>query len=296
MEGAMSVPAPPERDDAADAEALGDVLHCESIAARISQAAWSFSAHRHRSLHQIFWVTKGAGRVTLDGVPQGFGPNTLIFVPALCVHGFAFGTGAAGWIVTVPAALHLAVPRRPQLLRLTGAADPVTVTGMISTLAEEHAQMRPARAEMLLAQAGILAVWITRAALARPAPRETARRRLMRRFCALLEERFHEHLQVDAYAAALSVTPTHLTRVCREVAGVSASSLIQDRTLLEARRLLAQGGMKVAAIARALGFNDPAYFTRVFTARTGHTPTGFRATARRTTPRGPALRPAGISV
>lgn len=258
-----------------------DVLHCESIAARSRLHDWSFVAHRHDSLHQIFWVTRGGGRAVIDGSPHGFGPATLIFVPRLTVHGFAFTPGTAGWVLTLPASLPLPLPEAPVVLKVTGAAEPAQLTGIVSTIADEHDRDRPARAEMLAAQATILAVWLLRATRSREAPRDSARRRLMRRFTALIEEHYRDHWQVDEYAAALAVTPTHLTRVCRAVTGKAASALIQDRLLLEARRLLAHTGLRVGEIAHALGYVDPAYFTRVFTARLRQTPTAFRAAAER---------------
>ena len=53
--------------------------------------------------------------------------------------------------------------------------------------------------------------------------------------------------------------------------------LIEDRTLREARRYLAYTHLNIATIAYALGFADPAYFTRVFTRDAGLSPRAFRA-------------------
>ncbi|MEM8742603.1 MAG: helix-turn-helix domain-containing protein [Pseudomonadota bacterium] len=260
---------------------LPDTLHCESIAARSRLHDWTFTAHRHDALHQFFWITKGGGRASIDGVPHGFGQATLIFVPRLTVHGFSFTPGTAGWVVTVPASLALPLPEAPQILKVAGASEPTIVTGIFSTIAEEHDGSRPARRDMLAAQAAILSVWVLRTATMRDVPRESSRRRLMRRFTALIEEHYRAQWQVDAYAEALAVTPTHLTRVCRDVTGKAASTLIQDRVMLEARRLLVYTRLRIGQIAHQLGYSDPAYFTRVFTARAKMTPTAFRATADR---------------
>ena len=78
------------------------------------------------------------------------------------------------------------------------------------------------------------------------------------------------------YARELGVTPTHLSRVCRETCGRPASALLHDRQLFEARRLLAETKIPVQDIAEALGFGSAAYFSRSFQARTGKTPTAFR--------------------
>ena len=99
---------------------------------------------------------------------------------------------------------------------------------------------------------------------------------LFRRFEALLEQHFREHWTVSRYAAALSVTPTHLSRLTRSATGNAASQLILERTIREARRNLVYTNLPISGIAYALGFNDPAYFSRLFSAATGLSPRRFR--------------------
>ena len=91
-----------------------------------------------------------------------------------------------------------------------------------------------------------------------------------------MERDFATGRSVSDYAAELDVTPTHLTRVCNQTCGRSASTLLHDRVLFEARRLLTDTKTPVNQIAAGLGFTSPAYFTRAFVARTGKTPTAFR--------------------
>ncbi len=81
---------------------------------------------------------------------------------------------------------------------------------------------------------------------------------------------------VADYAAALGVTPTHLTRACRAACGRTAHELLQDRLLFEARCLLSDTTLPVKDIAGRLGFGSAAYFTRAFHYQTGQTPSAFR--------------------
>jgi AraC family transcriptional activator of pobA len=82
---------------------------------------------------------------------------------------------------------------------------------------------------------------------------------------------------VSDYARALSVTPTHLNRITRAASGDTASHFILNRMVREARRNLAYTNLPVSTIAYALGFEDPAYFSRVYAAATGLSPRAFRA-------------------
>jgi AraC family transcriptional activator of pobA len=82
---------------------------------------------------------------------------------------------------------------------------------------------------------------------------------------------------VRAYAGTLGVTPDHLSRSCRAITGLGALDLLHERLLLEARRLLAYSPAAVGDIAHQLGFDDPGYFSRLFTKRAGQSPSAYRA-------------------
>jgi len=79
------------------------------------------------------------------------------------------------------------------------------------------------------------------------------------------------------YAETLSVTPDHLSRSCRAVLGQSALDLLNERRMLEARRLLAYTSQSVAEVAQQLGYDDPAYFSKFFQRSTGNAPSAYRA-------------------
>lgn len=60
------------------------------------------------------------------------------------------------------------------------------------------------------------------------------------------------------------------------VTGENVSGYIQSEILLRARRMLVYTQQQIGEIARTLGFDDCAYFTRLFTKRTGMSPTSYR--------------------
>lgn len=254
--------------------------HCETIPSRLRQGDWTLLPHRHADLHELLWVTRGSGRATLDGVTQGFGPNTLIFAVAGTVHGFAFTAGTLGFVLTIPDRPGLPAPEEALLLRVTGTSQPPVLTGLFAAIADEHDHDRPHRTALMAAQAITLAVTVLRLAAGQAGPPATPARRLMARFVAQVEDRVCAGWGVAEHAAALGVSAAHLARICRELAGTTPLALIHERVLLEARRALAGSDLKVTEIARALGFADPAYFTRFFAEKTGQPPGAFRCAAR----------------
>jgi len=82
---------------------------------------------------------------------------------------------------------------------------------------------------------------------------------------------------VAEYAAMLNITPNYLNAICKKVKGKAASEIIQDRIMLEAKRLLSHSGKTVAEIAFYLGFEDNSYFGRFFKKYNGQTPVEFRS-------------------
>jgi AraC family transcriptional activator of pobA len=141
----------------------------------------------------------------------------------------------------------------------------------------EHAARDFGRAHVLRALSAAMIGLVARALTGESGGNGTAESGLFRRFEALLEQHHLERWSVADYAGALSITPTHLNRVTRAATGDTASHLILNRLVREARRNLVYTNLPVSTIAYALGFEDPAYFSRVYAAATGVSPRAFRA-------------------
>ncbi|MDH4474666.1 MAG: helix-turn-helix transcriptional regulator [Fluviicola sp.] len=77
------------------------------------------------------------------------------------------------------------------------------------------------------------------------------------------------------YAAQLHITIKHLNRICKEVTGKTSTEIITERVLLEAKRLLSTGSMNLNEIARELGYEEYAYFSRLFKQYCGESPRDF---------------------
>ncbi len=246
---------------------------------------WRVEAMRSYSRPLLLWFTRGQGRITVAGVTRGYGPHNAIFIPAGTMHGFDMMGQVFGQAIHFPRGVDLGLPSEPLHLRLRDANVQAEITALVDAMERELNRGQPGMDRALYHHAGLLAVWLERQAVALPPdqaqPRPKAANRLAEAYTALLERDFRTGKGVADYAAALGVTPTHLSRVCNETCGRPAHGLIQDRLHFEARRLLKETDMPVKEIARTLGFTSAAYFTRAFQARTGLTPTGFRTRADR---------------
>lgn len=267
-----------------------DWLHIEPVAVRGEAMDWTIPAHRHEGLHQFQFLEHGQAQSMLDGVPQQLQAPALLMVAPGCVHAFRYDRGSVGQQVTVPSArLVQALAAAPTLAALLGGtqllqgdalrADAARVAAMCAALTEEFEGSAPGRAEALQAHLVLLVTWFLRRAA--PASADESRRALrdtlVQRYRALIELHLRRQQPLGFYAEQLKVTPDHLSRSCRAVAGLSALDLLHERLVLEARRLLAYTDAPVAEVARELGFADPAYFSRFFARQAGQAPQAYRA-------------------
>lgn len=261
---------------------LPDVVHCETIEARSVLHDWEFAPHRHAGLHQILLFERGGGKARLDGAVRELRAGDAVNVPAGCVHGFSFTPGTQGWVLTLAVEMidQTLVPSEGLMHVLAGPAVVRAAPGLQTVMVqlfEEYAGRGFARAQVLRAFGGVVLGLVARdLEQVGDTVAQTREAGLFRAFEKLVDAHFLKHWAVTDYANALGITPTHLSRVARSAVGQGASRVIADRVIREARRNLVFTNLPVSTIAYALGFSDPAYFSRFFARATGMSPREFR--------------------
>jgi AraC family transcriptional activator of pobA len=216
-------------------------------------------------------------------VTHGLVPGSLVNVPTGHVHAFRFKRSTQGWVTTLPEELldellvHVGDVRGELAQAGVVTATP-TIHLLVQQIWEEFCGRSKARALVLRGLGSTLLGLLARAMEDNSSSPTTLRESdLVQRFKELIQSHFLERWTVTDYATALSVSSTHLSRLTRAATGDSALRLIEARTLREARRYLAYTNLNIATIAYALGFTDPAYFTRTFVRDGGLSPRSFRA-------------------
>ncbi len=264
-----------------------EFIHVERIAERSSLYEWTISPHLHPGIFQILLLSDGDSELVTDEARQALHPPCLVIIPCGAVHAFRFPPDAQGWVLSVADAL-LADPRiaglgaaaalregSPRQLSLPAGALGELTEPLMALLAGEAGSGGP----LALTALALLLAAAERIAGQQQAARSVSPDRriaLVRRFTSMVEGRFREHPSVADYARALGTTPQTLTRACRYAVGKPPGEIAQDRLLREAVRALMFSTASVAQVAHDLGFVDPAYFSRLFKARTGREPSRFR--------------------
>ncbi|MEI4470276.1 helix-turn-helix domain-containing protein [Frigidibacter sp. MR17.24] len=249
---------------------------------RLAQGGrWRVEAMRSYSEPVLYWFTRGQGRITVAGVTRGYGAHNAVFIPAGVMHGFELGHQVHGTAVYFGREPAIELPKSPQHLRIRDAVPQGELSGILDAIGREMDSRRAGHDRAALNHLGLLSVWLERQIAEQPIDpraetRPDAARRLANRFATMLEKDFRSDRGVADYAAALGVTPTHLTRVCNRTCGRTAHALLADRKMHEARRLLTETRLPVNQVSSELGFASAAYFTRAFQNMTGTTPSAFR--------------------
>ncbi|QKG51699.1 AraC family transcriptional regulator [Hymenobacter sp. BRD67] len=257
------------------------VQRLESHAARFPGVS---APHAH-DFYLLLYITQGSGTHTIDLQTYELRPGALFFLAPGQVHGWALSADAAGYIVFFEAAFyHRYYPAGR--LHSYPFFDPghlpvcyllVGNNRLLSIFEQLWQEVSTTPTDEVVAAYLFLALELAaRAYPAAPAPAAALGRQQVREFSRLLNQHFRREKTVAFYAGQLSVTPNHLTAICRRVVGHPARELILARVMAEARRLLHHSADSVAQLAAALGYDDASYFSRAFKKHVGVTPEAFR--------------------
>lgn len=106
---------------------------------------------------------------------------------------------------------------------------------------------------------------------------ETGQSDIIRDFNFLVEQNFKEKHTVSEYASLLNKSPKTLSNIFKKIHDKSPLQMIQDRIMLEVRRMLRYTDRPVSEIGYEVGFNDVQSFSRFFKKNEGVSPSEFRA-------------------
>ena len=100
--------------------------------------------------------------------------------------------------------------------------------------------------------------------------------RLFILFRRMVEKEYHHLHTVQEYADRLNVAVRTLNKSVNECSGKSPLAFINERIILEAKRMAKYTNMMIKEIAASLGYDDPSYFVKLFKRQTGFLPSEFR--------------------
>ncbi len=255
---------------------------------------WTIRPHKHDALIQLLYLIQGSAEVLLDHEKVAVVAPCLIWIPAQTVHGFNFSEDVDGPAITaaqrsLESLLGVSNPELTSLLRKPATIDlhesnQHAEALMPLFLAIEREARFHSSGQGTASMALLVAVCVQMARLAEAnsttrISTHSRKNTQLEKFRTMVEENFKKHLPIAAYADHLGITAGQLSRLCREILGVSSLDIINARIIHEAQRELVYTGNSVKQLAYFLGFADETYFCRFFRKHTGLSPRAFRAKA-----------------
>ncbi|WP_342659750.1 AraC family transcriptional regulator [Rhodococcus ruber] len=260
----------------------------EEFFARYDPWPWDPRRPGRGSFHYLILVTEGEFRHDVDYVTQIVAPGQWLWVRAGHAQSWHPPGAARGpFILFEPDVLSSDVANL--LASVTAHEAPAVLTPHLDDAAwlaqtalqllDEHRALgrRPLDTHNALRRSLLEALLLRLAnspSVAQPTP---VRNATYTQFADALELHFRELHHAAEYARLLNCSVRTLSRATHTATGKTTREVIDERRLLEARRLLAGADWDARTVATHLGFSDPANFGRFFRARTGLTPAAFAA-------------------
>ncbi len=267
-------------------------FYFNTMEAHLREHAFIQKPHKH-NFYLLIFITSGTGTHTIDFLQYPVQARTIFFLSPGQVHAWSLSADTTGFVLFFNAEFYLLSHSQKSLfsfpffnsllnkpvLQLEAGAE-IEISAILNQIEKEFRQTLWKKEDMIRDLLNILLINLTRSyqmqfsGAAIPAGNSS----FLRQFEFLVDQHFREHLAVNFYADKLHLTPKQLSELCKKAVGKTSSELIQDRLLLEAKRLLLHSDQTITQIAAELGYFDNSYFSRFFKKHTGQTPEQFRQT------------------
>ena len=149
-------------------------------------------------------------------------------------------------------------------------------TDRIRALHEELTHRRDGYREAVPAHLVLLLVGVSRLAADVVGDLRENREPLLAEVFEVIERNYAQPLSLRDVAAAVNLSPGHLTSTVRRRTGRTVQEWITERRMAQARRLLTVTDLPISDIGRQVGFPDAGYFARTFGKVHGVSPSQWR--------------------
>ena len=233
--------------------------------------------HLH-GFYEIIWFQKGSGTHYVDFNQYAIAPGTIIFISPGQIHSFDTKHDQEGYVLKICAELF------DDFVSLScvtvqdkdSAALEMLVAAMQEELKKEDSL---GHREALHALVKLFVIMVRRSYAeinpSAPNPHKVSYKAFLN-FRKLIEENYCRLHTVKDYASLLNVSSKTLTLYVNECSKYSPLELINNRIILEAKRLLRYSVLSVKEIAFRLGFEDPSFFAKFFKRLVKQSPADYR--------------------
>ena len=243
--------------------------------------------HRHNFFF-ILLIQSGEGIHEIDFISHPVRDKSVFLLRPGQVHQLQLKAGAVGYLMEFDTEfLRLADKQSAQRLRKAGSKnfcefEPNRFKKLHSLLAdifEECTNKQEGYKEAIRADLEIFFIEYVRQSDNPDSTHISNNAYLQERFeefTELLEKNVSTQKQVSFYTSSTNLSSYQLNEITKTAVGKTASAMIDEYIVLEAKRYLLATPYQIKEIADHLGYEDPSYFIRFFKKHTGLSPDAFR--------------------
>lgn len=268
---------------------LPEFIHLEPLEKRSRAYNWEIQEHLHNELYQLFCLTEGGGSFFSENKKEQLTTPCLVSIPANTLHGFSFEEGSKGIVLTLSESYLEDILKtyqevlkyfyRLHIKSLNPGDDMLPQLRFLIELIEHDLLEDEAERIRIMPLLQLVLVTIfgsDRKDKEAFATIKNPSLKLFNGFQKLIRKSIRETMSVKEYAQALGISSVHLNRVCQQVAEKTATQLIHEKIIDEAKRYLLNTEYAISEVGYLLNFNDPAHFTKLFKKYVGVSPSEFR--------------------
>lgn len=270
-----------------DFKEKNNYIFLELIETRSKGFDWVIKPHFHAHLYQIFFIE--SGKVVLENSDQSLSLKTpcMLVIPPNTIHGLRYSKNVKGHILTISDTVFDNIfPNTPDLVIEFETLKYIILSSglyeqmqLLFTEINEELFTKKINKELML-HALLCRLFISLHRLivnhGNHLIKDTNQSlQYYRKFIQSVKAA-DKQKTIPAYANELNITAVHLNRICNEVRGKSALSIIQEHLIEQAKTYLLHTSYSVSEIAYLLNFEYPNYFARLFKKLNGVSPREFR--------------------
>jgi AraC family transcriptional activator of pobA len=261
-------------------------IYTELIETRSKLFNWEIEPHIHRNIFQVMYIK--TGEVQFHGLENiiNLSVPCIIMIPPSVLHGYTYSSDTTGHAFSLSdtfieslfedlmtVSIHLDTFQCVSISEETQPLFEETVK-LIGKIDEEIFSDRPEKKGLIRAYLSQFFILLSRQLKIKEQITEAKENITLQHFRAFQKNLKNSETtqNIPQFAAALGISAVHLNRICRAVAGKSASHLVQEFTIQKAQKYLTYTSYSVSEIAYLLKFEDPSYFAKMFKKHTGKSP------------------------
>jgi AraC family transcriptional activator of pobA len=247
--------------------------------------------HRH-DFYEILFLTKGRGKHTIDLKQYEIRPNSIFFLSPGQIHSLELSDDIYGYIFLFTSEFyHLNKQDKNKLLEfsffynissenpplyLNAPKDVQLMADLFTQACNENKNDFNDSQDLIRSLLDIILIKCQRLYPSNPKEKANKGRLMVKKFKQLIEEKYMDNHSVKHYAGLLSITQNHLSETVKDITGRTPLDLINEKMILEIKRMLLHSELNISEIAYHLNFEDQSYFSKYFKKNTGLTPIEFR--------------------